>query len=78
MSEFGTDVKHRDVLCLFHSRIVVSAPYGQAVGARLSRSTTLNSLGTGVIYTCMLTPSLCVGLTGDGNGHDRRLYDVDG
>ena len=59
---------------------MVSAPHGQAVGTQLPRSitATTNLPGTGVIYTCMLTPSLCVGLTGDGNGDDRRLYDVDG
>ena len=69
-----------DVPRLFHFRIVVSAPYGQAAGARLQRSST--SFGdipaTGVIYTCTLSPSVCMGLTGDGEDHDRRLYDIDG
>ena len=59
---------------------MVSAPYGQATGGPLTRviteTTTLRA--TGVIYTCRLTPSHCVGLTGDGGGEDRRLYDVDG
>ena len=71
---------HVQLLRLFHFRIVVSAPYGEAVDSKLPRSvgTFGNSPSTGVIYTCKLTPSLCVGLTGDGNGDDRRLYDVDG
>ena len=81
MREFDIYVNHKSVsACLFHFRIVVSAPYGQAVGTQLPRSitATTNIQGTGVIYTCRLTPSVCVGLTGDGGGHDRRLYDVDG
>ena len=76
MSTFGTDVKHNDVPRLFYFRIVVSAPYGQADGTRLGRTT--NIQGTGVIYTCTLTPSVCMGLTGDRTDHDRRLYDIDG
>ena len=59
---------------------MVSAPYGQAsapgVTTNLARSANLH--GTGVIYTCSLTPGTCQGLTGDGNGDDRRLYDFDG
>ena len=80
MSTFGTDVKHSDVPRLFYFRIVVSAPYGQADGTLLGRriTETTNIQGTGVIYTCTLTPSVCVGLTGDGTEHDRRLYDIDG
>ena len=59
---------------------MVSAPYGQANNSNLERviSETTNLLATGVIYTCMLTPSECVGLTGNGQEEDRRLYDVDG
>ena len=57
-------------------RIVVSAPYGQALGTRLPRTDSTPS--TGVIYTCPINPGQCKGLTGDGTGHDRRLYDVDG
>ena len=78
MSVSDTKVKHMS--CLFNFRIVVSAPYGEAVGTKLPRVTGFTSRvkGTGVIYTCRLTPSVCVGLTGDGNGHDRRLYDLDG
>ena len=33
---------------------------------------------TGVIYTCPIGPGQCKGLTGNGNGDDRRLYDKDG
>ena len=59
---------------------MVSAPYGEANNSVLARviSDTTNLLATGVIYTCMLTPSECVGLTGDGEGEDERLYDVAG
>ena len=59
---------------------MVSAPYGEANNSVLARviSDTTNLLATGVIYTCMLTPSECVGLTGDGEGVDERLYDVAG
>ena len=55
---------------------MVSAPYGQAAGTQLPR--TVNDDPTGVIYTCSVGPGQCEGLTGDGNGNDRRLYDVDG
>ena len=57
-------------------RIVVSAPYGQAPGTQLPRSD--NDDPTGVIYTCPISPGQCEGLTGDGTGDDRRLFDVDG
>ena len=62
-------------------RIVVSAPYGQAMAGpgeivRLTRTGTLRA--TGVIYTCPLNPGTCDGLRGNGRGEDRRLYDVDG
>ena len=57
-------------------RIVVSAPYGQAPGTPLQRSS--NNDPTGVIYICPISPGQCEGLTGDGTGDDRRLYDVDG
>lgn len=62
-------------------RIVVSAPHGQASGARLER--TENSHATGVIYLCPITPGPCVGLIRDGmtgnptTDPNRRLYDVD-
>ena len=62
-------------------RIVVSAPYGQAMAGP---STTIplqrsgNFLATGVIYTCPLTPGSCNGLKGDSTEDDRRLYDIDG
>ena len=56
---------------------MVSAPYGQAHNAYLERiGSRLRS--TGVIYTCPINPGQCEGLTGDGTGHDQRLYDVDG
>ena len=55
---------------------MVSAPYGQASRTQLPRANNLDS--TGVIYTCPIGPGNCVGLTGDGNGYDRRLYDLDG
>ena len=55
---------------------MVSAPYGQAARTQLPRSNNLDP--TGAIYTCPIGPGNCVGLTGDGNGDDRRLYDVDG
>ena len=57
-------------------RIVVSAPYGQAPGAVLARTSVDEP--TGVIYTCPIGPGQCEGLTGDASGDDRRLYDVDG
>ena len=57
-------------------RIVVSAPYGQAPGTPLQRSS--DDDPTGVIYTCPINPGQCEGLTGDGTGDDRRLFDVDG
>ena len=55
---------------------MVSAPYGQASRTKLPRSS--NDDSTGVLYTCPIGPGSCVGLTGDGNGDDRRLYDRDG
>ena len=55
---------------------MVSAPYGQASRTKLPRSS--NDDPTGVLYTCPISPGSCVGLTGDGNGDDRRLYDRDG
>ena len=58
------------------SRIIVSAPYGQASNATLQRTNSDDP--TGVIYTCPIIPGGCEGLTGNGNGDDRRLYDVDG
>ena len=57
-------------------RIIVSAPYGQASGTQLPRTSSNDP--TGVIYTCPISPGLCEGLTGDGTGDDRRLYDIDG
>ena len=65
--------------CLF--RIVVSAPYGQAMaegGGIVPLQRSGNFLATGVIYTCPVTPGSCDGLRGDDEGEDRRLYDVDG
>ena len=55
---------------------MVSAPYGQAPGTQLPRIS--NDDPTGVIYVCPISPGQCEGLTGDGTGNDRRLFDVDG
>ena len=55
---------------------MVSAPYGEASGAVLVRTNDTDP--TGVIYTCPIGPGQCKGLTGNGNGNDRRLYDIDG
>ena len=55
---------------------MVSAPYGQAAGTQLPR--TVNDDPTGIIYTCPVGPGQCQGLTGNGNGNDRRLNDIDG
>ena len=57
-------------------RFIVSAPYGQASNAVLQRTDSDDP--TGVIYTCPIIPGRCEGITGNGNGDDRRLYDVDG
>ena len=61
---------------LYNFRILVSAPYGQASDAVLQRTNSDDP--TGVIYTCPISPGCGEGLTGNGMGDDRRLYDVDG
>ena len=32
---------------------------------------------TGAVFTCPIAPGSCSPLTGDGNGADNRLYDME-
>ena len=58
------------LIILYFSRIIVSAPNGTAINAAVNN--------TGVLFSCPVEQGSCIPLTGNGTGHDRRLYDVDG
>ena len=51
-------------------RIIVSAPNGTATNAEVEN--------TGVLFVCPVAQGTCEPLTGNNNGFDRRLYDVEG
>ena len=58
------------LIIVYLSRIIVSAPNGTAINAAVNN--------TGVLFSCAVEQGTCIPLTGNGTGHDRRLYDVDG
>ena len=51
-------------------RIIVSAPNGTATNAEVEN--------TGVLFVCPVAQGTCEPLTGNNNGFDSRLYDVEG
>lgn len=56
------------ILCTY--RIIISAPNGTTPGGAVPN--------TGLIFTCPVQPGNCVGLMGDGQGVDNRLFDAEG